>query len=126
MLKAITILLAFQLAGEVLVKLFTLPIPGPVVGMLLLFFTLLIRGGVPATLRETSQSMLQHLSLLFVPAGVGIIVHFGLLQSEWSSILFTLVVSTIITLLLTAGTMLLLLYIPQKSRRYRRKIWNRM
>ena len=126
MIKTLLILLAYQLVGEILAKLFGLPIPGPVVGMLLLFITLLIKRSVPATLKETSQNLSRHLSLLFVPAGVGIMVHFGLIKSEWPAILFTLVVSTIITLLLTAGTMLVMLNARHNFGRYRRKLWNRV
>ena len=63
MLGALTLLLLYQLAGEVIVQFLTLPIPGPVVGMALLFLTLVIRGGVPDDLRGTANKLLQHLSL---------------------------------------------------------------
>ena len=82
MLGAITLLLVYQLAGEVIVQLARLPVPGPVVGMLLLFLTLVWRGGTPAGLRDTSQGLLSHLSLLFVPAGGGVLLHFGGLGAE--------------------------------------------
>ena len=72
MIAALTILLLFQLAGEVLVQLSGLPVPGPVIGMVLLFLALALRGSVSEDLRNTSQTLLSHLSLLFVPAGVGV------------------------------------------------------
>lgn len=101
MLGALTLLLLYQLAGEVIVQFLTLPIPGPVVGMALLFLTLVIRGGVPDDLRGTANKLLQHLSLLFVPAGAGVMVHFARLGDEWLAIVVALVASTAITLAVT-------------------------
>jgi holin-like protein len=75
MLNAITLLLVFQLVGEVISQVLGLPIPGPVVGMLLLFLALHVRSAMVERLRETAQNILQHLSLLFVPAGVGVMLH---------------------------------------------------
>jgi holin-like protein len=111
MLRAITILLVFQLVGEILVRLLSLPIPGPVIGMVFLFVVLLVRGDVPADLRSTAQTILANLSLLFVPAGVGVIVHASLIERELLPLAGTLVLSTYLTLLVTALTMVGLLRI---------------
>ena len=108
MLGAITVLLVYQLVGEVLVQLTGLPVPGPVVGMLLLFITLIVRGRVPETLRNTAQQLLSHLSLLFVPAGVGVMLHFGRLGKEWLALAVALAASTVITIAVTALVMRLL------------------
>jgi len=105
MLGAFTVLLVYQLIGEVLVLFTGLPVPGPVVGMLLLFLTLLVRGAAPAWLRDTCQGLLQHLSLLFVPAGVGVMLHFKRLGAEWLPIVVALVASTVITIGVTALVM---------------------
>jgi holin-like protein len=105
MLGALTVLLVYQLVGEVLVQLTGLPVPGPVVGMLLLFITLIIRKGAPDVLRATSQQLLSHLSLLFVPAGVGVMLHFGRLGDEWLALAVALVASTVITIGITALVM---------------------
>ena len=70
MLGALTVLLVYQLIGEVIVQFAGLPIPGPVIGLLLLFLSLWARGGLAVPLRDTANGILQHLSLLFVPAGV--------------------------------------------------------
>ena len=102
MLSAITLLLIYQLLGEVLVQWFALPVPGPVVGMVLLFATLVVRGGAPQNLKDTSSALLQHLSLLFVPAGAGVMVHFARLEGEWLPILASLVFSTALTIAVTA------------------------
>ena len=105
MLAALTVLLVYQLIGEVLVQLLRLPVPGPVVGMLLLFVTLLMRGDAPASLRDTANGLLGHLSLLFVPAGVGVMLHFHRLATEWLPIIVALVASTVITIGVTALVM---------------------
>jgi len=105
MLAALTVLLVYQLIGEVLVQLLRLPVPGPVIGMLLLFVTLLLRGDAPASLRDTANGLLGHLSLLFVPAGVGVMLHFHRLATEWLPIIVALVASTVITIGVTALVM---------------------
>lgn len=105
MIGALAQLLMFQLFGEIVVGIFDLPLPGPVVGMLLLFVTLLVRGSISPTLKETSQGLLRQLGLLFVPAGVGIITYFPLIQQEWLPIVATLIGSTLLTLGITALTM---------------------
>lgn len=102
MLAAITLLLLFQLAGEAIALYFALPVPGPVIGMALLFAGLALRGGPSADLRETARSLLQHLSLLFVPAGVGVMLHWQRLAAEWRPLLVALVASTFITIAITA------------------------
>lgn len=101
MLKAITLLLMFQLAGETLVHFFAIPVPGPVIGMGLLFGALAMRGGASDELRGTAQNLLQHLSLLFVPAGVGVILHVQRMADEWLPITTAIVVSTLATVAVT-------------------------
>ena len=105
MLGAFTLLLVYQLVGEVAVHLLALPVPGPVVGMLLLFLTLLYRGSAPEGLRGTCQTLLSHLSLLFVPAGVGVMEQFGLLQREWLPISAALIGSVFATIAFTGLVM---------------------
>jgi len=105
MLGALTVLLVYQLIGEVLVQLLALPVPGPVVGMLLLFVSLVVRGTAPEWLRVTANGLLSHLSLLFVPAGVGVMLHFERLGAEWLPIVVSLVVSTVLTIGVTALVM---------------------
>lgn len=105
MITGFMVLLLFELLGEVLVLLLNLPTPGPVVGMLLLLITLMFLKKVPEDLDQTATTLLSHLSLLFVPAGVGVMVHFQRIRSEWLAILVALLVSTIVTLIVTAWTM---------------------
>lgn len=105
MLGALTILLIYQLAGEIIVQFTRLPVPGPVIGLLLLFLTLWARGSLAAPLRDTANGILQHLSLLFVPAGVGVMLHFQRLGAEWLPVAVALVASTVITIGVTALAM---------------------
>ncbi len=105
MIGAFTLLLVYQTLGEITVQLADLPVPGPVVGMLLLFATLCVRGSVPAWLREPCQQLLSHLSLLFVPAGVGVMLNFQRIGAEWLAISVALVYSTVITIGVTAEMM---------------------
>lgn len=105
MISALSALLVFQLTGEVLARWLDLPIPGPVLGMLLLFVFLVLRGGPGDELRTTSQTLLQHLSLLFVPAGTGIMVHLHRVADEWLPLLLSLLISTLATLVVTALAM---------------------
>ena len=109
MLAALSQLLLFQLAGEVIARGLDLPVPGPVLGMLFLFLALAWRGGASAELQNTSQGLLQHLSLLFVPAGTGIIVHLNRVADEWLPLLLSLLISTAATLAVTALVMRLAL-----------------
>lgn len=105
MLSALTQLLIFQLVGEVIARGLDLPIPGPVIGMLLLFLALSLRGGPGDDLQTTSQTLLQHLSLLFVPAGTGIMIHLHRVADEWVALTLSLLISTLITLVVTAWVM---------------------
>ena len=116
MLAALTVLLVYQLVGEVAVVALRLPIPGPVVGMALLFVTLIVRGRIADDLRQTASGLLQHLSLLFVPAGVGVMAHLSRLQHEWLPITVSLVLSTLATIAVTAIVMRALLARSQSER----------
>ncbi len=105
MLEYLTLILACQLAGELAVGAAGVPFPGPVAGMLLLFAFLLARGEIPENLGKVAGALLNHLSLLFVPAGVGVMVHFELLGGDALPLSIALVVSTVLTIAVTALVM---------------------
>ena len=105
MLSFFIVLLVCQLTGEVLVAVTGIPLPGPVLGMLLLFIGLLLRGGIPEDLNKMADGLLAHLSLLFVPAGVGVIAHAQLIGTELLPIAISLFLSTFITIVVTAWVM---------------------
>ena len=114
-LNAVTILLLFQLAGETSVLLLELPIPGPVVGMFLLLAALLLNKRAVLSIESTANGILRHLSLLFVPAGVGVVIHLSRIGSEWLSITVALLVSTLITLAVTAFSMRLIKHLSPRA-----------
>lgn len=105
MLQALTLILACQLAGELIARLTGLPVPGPVIGMLLLLAWLGVRGGVPDDLSQVAGTLLGNLSLLFVPAGVGVMVHWQRLQGEWLAIAAALLIGTPLAMAATALAM---------------------
>ena len=87
-------LLLFQLIGETLARSFALNLPGPVVGMALFLCFLALVPKAAKAIEPTAQGILAHLSLFFVPAGVGIIGHLDRLGSDGIAILIALAVST--------------------------------
>ena len=105
MLPALTWLLVFQLLGEGLAFWLALPVPGPVVGMAVLLGALALWPGLRTALKPTAGHLLQHLSLLFVPAGVGVMLHLQRLGDEALAIGVALVLSTLVGLAVTALTM---------------------
>ncbi len=107
MVFALSLLLGCQLVGELIVRALGLPIPGPVLGMALLFALLLWRGTVWAPLGQATDFLLKHLSLLFVPAGVGVVQHWELLQTRLLPLAVTLVASTLLAILAAAGAFVL-------------------
>ena len=101
MLESLAVLLFCQLIGELIVVGLQIPVPGPVVGMAILFFGLMLRGNIPEELAQTANGILGQLSLLFVPAGVGVMTHLSLLGKQWLPLSVSLVVSTLLTIAVT-------------------------
>ena len=93
-------LLAFQSLGELLARGLKLPYPGPVVGMLLLLLALRWRV-VREPVRLCADFLLSHLSLLFVPVGVGVMTHLSLVNQYGLRILLVIVLSTLAGLAVT-------------------------
>lgn len=104
MLNGLLMLLACQLAGEAAAKGLGLSIPGPVLGMALLALILLRRPSLHATVGPVSAGLLGNLSLLFVPAAVGVVQVLPLLAKEGPAIGAAIVVSTLLSLVVTALT----------------------
>ena len=97
-LSSLALLLVFQCLGEGAAQLLGLPIPGPVIGMLLLLLSFLLYPRLADFMEQTSWGILQHLSLLFVPAGVGVIAASGQLKGDLWAILVALVASTVLAI----------------------------
>ena len=105
MTRHLTVLLAFQLIGEVAARALHLPLPGPVIGMALLFVALL---AVPrlAAITPTARVLLANLSLLFVPAGVGVVGHLDTFGTQGPALAVAIVGSTVLAILAGVGTFL--------------------
>jgi len=103
-LRGLAWLLVFQSVGEVLSRGFALPLPGPVVGLILLLGGLAFPA-VRVPVGECADFLLSHLSLLFVPVGVGVMTHLDLLSTYGGRMLAVIAVSTWVGLAVTAAVM---------------------
>ncbi len=104
MLHAFAVLLCLQLAGEALVRAVGSPLPGPVIGLALLFAWLVTNLPLPLETNATANGILKHLSLLFVPAGVGVVQQLPLLGAEGWKLMVVILVSIALSLAATAIT----------------------
>ena len=109
MIASIAVILACQLAGEVLTRGLALPVPGPVLGMVALFAVLALRARLPEPpvwlgVEPVGRFLLANLSLLFVPAGVGVVGNLSVLSGHWLALAVALVVSTVLTLVVSVVT----------------------
>ena len=102
-LYAFLALLVLQWVGEVLVQALGLPLPGALVGALLLLVGLLLLGRLPKALEQTSGALLQNLMLLFIPIVAGVMLHFERIASEWLPFLSSGIGGAVLTLLVTAA-----------------------
>ncbi len=109
-------LLLYQLFGEVIVHVLSLPVPGAVVGLLLLFFTLLWKGPhLLERLQKVSNGLLNNLSLLFVPSTVGIMVYFHYIAQQWLPIFMAVIIGALITIVVTGLTLQFLIQREDKK-----------
>ena len=115
MIASLSLILLCQLAGEILVRGLKLPMPGPVIGLVLLLallvardrFAVLARGPLQGDgVENASRGLLANLSLLFVPAGVGVVQKLDLVTEHGIAFLGVLAISVLVTLLVTVATFL--------------------
>jgi holin-like protein len=116
MIASLSLILLCQLAGEVFVRALGLPLPGPVIGLVLLLvllmardrFAVLARGPLQGDgVESASRVLVANLSLLFVPAGVGVVQKLDLVAEHGIAFLGVLAASVLVTLLVTVATFLL-------------------
>jgi holin-like protein len=107
MIGGLTVLLGFQLAGEVVVRALDLPVPGPVLGMAALLVAMVTVPKLADVTAPVARVLLTNLSLLFVPAGVGIVRHLDKLGSQGGAIVTAVVLSTALAIAVGAGVFVL-------------------
>ncbi|MEO6361651.1 MAG: CidA/LrgA family protein [Caldimonas sp.] len=100
-LRGLAVLLLLQAAGEALGHAFALPFPGPVIGLVLLLAALQWPP-LRAPVQSMAELLLEHLSLLFVPVGVGVVTHLALLSRYGLQLVVVIVVSTWVGMAVTA------------------------
>lgn len=113
MLKSIFIIFLYQLIGESVQKYFELTIPGPVIGLIFLLVSLILLRQTKSTyikktkeeISHTSNYITSYLSLLFVPIGVGVVMHLTYLEQNYIPVLAVIFISTILTIGFTAVLM---------------------
>ncbi len=105
MLNALTLLIVCQFIGEVTARFLGIPLPGPVVGLIVLLGLLVWRGGPNAEVETTGNWLLRHFGLLFVPAGVGVITQLDVIGANWLALLVAIPVSTLLGLVVTGVVM---------------------
>ncbi len=101
-LKGFACLLLFQCLGEILKLALDILVPGPVLGMFLLFAYLVVRGDMGAGLQQASSPLIQNLALLFVPTTVGIFFLGADFDGQWAAFILTSFVGTLIALVVVA------------------------
>ena len=125
MLRGFFVILLFQLIGEVIQKFFALVIPGPVIGLIFLLFTLIYLRrvnmkkilNVKKDVMSTATAITSYLSLLFVPIGVGVVMHISYLEKNLYQVLGVVVIGTMLTVGITAKLMEYLnLYLQRKKK----------
>jgi len=103
-LKQLCIVLVLLSLGEILNLRFNIPIPGTILGMVILLFLMMIRVIKLKTIEHISSILLDNLALFFVPANVGIIVLYDQIKTVWVRLIIVLILSTIIVMAVTGLT----------------------
>lgn len=105
----LAIIVAICVAGNIIQETFNVPIPGNIIGMLLLLTLLLTNTLKLSMIEDISNFMLKHLSFFFIPAAVGLITCFSILDGKWFTLMFISLVSTIIIVVVTGLTVQILM-----------------
>ncbi|BAP78116.1 LrgA family protein [Pseudomonas sp. MT-1] len=115
LLRGLTWLLLFQLLGTALNVMVLPMLPGPIIGLLLLFVALLARGQASESLQVAASSLLRYLPLLLVPPAVGVMAYTGAILEDFWAILGVLVLSLVVSLVFTGWLMQTLIRRQQRK-----------
>jgi len=124
MLRSFFIILLYQLVGETIQKFFNIIIPGPVIGLVLLLITFIFIKKfkdkkvlqIKKDVIKTGNIIVSHLSLLFIPIGVGVVMHISYLGENLFQVFAVIVIGTLLTVTFTAKIMELLNKITLKKK----------
>ena len=122
MLRSLFIIFFYQLLGEAIQKIFEINIPGPVVGLILLLLSFIIFSKkltqskkIIKEISVTSNRIINYLSLLFVPIGVGVVMHIDYLGDNLFKIFSIIIIGTLATLVFTAFVMEKIINLEMKN-----------
>lgn len=104
LLRQFLIILIICVTGEILNKVVHIPLPGSIIGMILLFICLLFGVIKLEMIAEISKFLLDHLAFFFIPAGVGLIAYAGILKENLLPILVICFVTTFLVMIITGWT----------------------
>ena len=116
LLRGLTILVLFQLLGTALNVLILPILPGPIIGLVLLFVFLAVSGKVAAPIEESASGLLRYLPVLLLPPAVGVIVHFNDIISDFWAIAGALFLSVVVSIIFAGWLMQVLINRQQKKR----------
>jgi len=100
-IRGAVFLLGAQALGQLIARLFHLPLSDAVIGLVLAFSFFLVRKSVPKDVETLSDGLIHILPLLFVPAAVGIVQYAGVLKHSWLALSTTIVTSAVLTMVIT-------------------------
>ena len=101
MMRGFLFILSFQGLGELISK-FGLPtIPGPVIGLVLMWLFLIWQGKVPESINQVAEAILPNLGLFFIPAAVGVVMYLPLLKAHAMAVVVALTLSVVTTIMIT-------------------------
>lgn len=89
--------------GETLAQLLALPVPGPVLGLGLMILHFAVAGGAEGEVGRLFDAVAPHLTVLFVPAGAGVLAHVGLIRDDVAVIAVAVIAGTLVTIAVTAA-----------------------
>lgn len=101
MIQGITIILLFQFVGEMVSRFLNIPVPGTVLGFIFMFLALLVGIVNLKQIEEAVNLFLDNLTLIFIPAGVGLMKYLGIIKEQWLSITVSIFISSLLVFLIT-------------------------
>lgn len=115
MIQAFAALLCCQLIGELIVRATHLPLPGPLLGMALLFVFFVWHGAVPASIARASDRLFRHMMLFFIPIVSGVIAYGAQVATDWLPFAAACIVGAALTLVVTAAVLQWMLRRAEKA-----------